>query len=83
MMSVKSMFLQTQLANVFRYPVIPPVNDDVSVSLHQTEGDEEVKLWRRDDACSPDGLPDSVHPGIAELSLEVKEKPVSSVGCRR
>ena len=36
-----------------------PVNDDVPVGLHQTQGNEEIELWTSNLPCSPDRLPNS------------------------
>ena len=36
-----------------------PVDDDVSVGLHQTQGNEQIELWTSNLPCSPDRLPNS------------------------
>ena len=77
MMSVKSMFLRLSKdrKKEFFYIFLSPVNDDVSVGLHKAEGNEEPKLGGGNLSCCPDCLPDPVHMRVAELSLEIQEKP--------
>ena len=36
-----------------------PVDDNVPVGLHQTQGDEQIELWTSNLPCSPDRLPNS------------------------
>ena len=54
---------------------LSPVNDDVSVCLHKAEGNKKPKLGWGNLSCCPDCLPDPVHMRVAELSLEIQEKP--------
>ena len=55
--------------------MISPINNDIPVSLYKPQSNKKIELRRGHLISSPDGLPDPVHRGVGEFSLEIKQEP--------